>query len=196
MKNKPHVINFFVAVLWVYFAWTFLSYFLITHKPSALIFFVTNSVTVILFLFRKNPLATSDKSFDWFCAIAGSFFSMLFRPASGIFLFGEIFTLIGSLFQLFGILSLNRSFGIIPANRGIHQRGAYRFIRHPMYLGAIIFCLGFFLANISMWNGIIFSFIVMAEITRIINEEEFFAKDEEYQKYKAKVRWRLIPYVF
>jgi protein-S-isoprenylcysteine O-methyltransferase Ste14 len=65
-----------------------------------------------------------------------------------------------------------------------------------MYLGAIIFCLGFFLANISMWNGIIFSFIVMAEITRIINEEEFFAKDEEYQKYKAKVRWRLIPYVF
>jgi len=47
-----------------------------------------------------------------------------------------------------------------------------------------------------MWNGIIFSFIVMAEITRIINEEEFFAKDEEYQKYKAKVRWRLIPYVF
>ena len=149
MKNKPHVINFFVAVLWVYFAWTFLSYFLATHKPSALIFFVTNSVTVILFLFRKNPLATSDKSFDWFCAITGSFFSMLFRPASGFFLFAEILTLLGAFFQLFGILSLNRSFGIIPANRGIHQGGAYRFIRHPMYLGAIIFCLGFFLANIS-----------------------------------------------
>ncbi|MCK9352292.1 MAG: methyltransferase [Candidatus Paceibacterota bacterium] len=196
MKYRQIFINIIVSLLWVYFSWLFLSSFLITHKPSTLIFFATDTATVIFFLFRRDPLFVSAKPFDWFIAIVGSFFSLLFRPAAGFFLFAEILTGIGSVLQLSGILSLNRSFGIVPANRGIKQNGAYQFVRHPMYLGAIIFCLGYFLANVTLWNGVVFAFIIMAQITRIINEEEFFAKDEAYIQYKAKVRWRLIPYVF
>ena len=196
MKRKQIFTDIFLSFLWMYFSWVFLSSFFLTHKPSSLVFFAVDSIGVFLFLFRRDPLFVSEKPFDWFCALVGSFFSLLFRPAPGFFLFAEILTAIGAVFQLAGILSLNRSFGLVPANRGVKQTGAYRFIRHPMYFGAIIFCFGYFLANATMWNGIIFVFIIMAQIMRIINEEEFLSKDGEYVKYKAKVRWRLIPYVF
>ena len=38
--------------------------------------------------------------------------------------------------------SLARSFGLAPANRGVKSRGAYAFLRHPMYLGYVVEWIG------------------------------------------------------
>ena len=51
-----------------------------------------------------------------------------------------------------GKLSLGRSFGLIPANRGVVSTGVYRFVRHPIYLGYLITHVGFVVANPTMWN--------------------------------------------
>ena len=42
---------------------------------------------------------------------------------------------IGLLVVVAGKISIGRSFGLIPANRGIVSSGLYRLVRHPIYLG-------------------------------------------------------------
>ena len=37
-----------------------------------------------------------------------------------------------------GKLSLGRSFGLMPANRGVVSTGMYRLVRHPIYLGYLV----------------------------------------------------------
>jgi protein-S-isoprenylcysteine O-methyltransferase Ste14 len=59
-----------------------------------------------------------------------------------------------------GKLSLGRSFGLAPANRGVVST-TYRFARHPIYLGYLITHLGFLVANPTGWN-----FAVLRRISR------------------------------
>ena len=47
-------------------------------------------------------------------------------------------------------LFLNRSFGIVAANRGIKRGGPYRLVRHPMYFGSILTQVGFVLASFKL----------------------------------------------
>ena len=54
-----------------------------------------------------------------------------------------------------GKLSLGRSFGLMPANRGIVSTGLYRVVRHPIYLGYLITHVGFFAADPTTWNAVI-----------------------------------------
>src|SRR2546430_13476301 len=54
---------------------------------------------------------------------------------------------VGLLIVIIGKLSLGRSFGLTPANRGVVSTGIYQFVRHPIYLGYLITHIGFVLAN-------------------------------------------------
>lgn len=196
-KHYTYLItNILVAAFWSYFAWTFFLSFQITHKPSTLVFLIAESFSVLLFLTRRDPFQVSKNPTDWFWALCGTFITMLYRPSSGIFVVGEALLIVGVVFQIASFAGLNRSFGIVPANRGVKTTGVYRFIRHPMYLSSMIFSTGYFLANISLWNGLVLSLLFFAQIRRIINEEAFFSREENYQAYREKVKWRLIPLVF
>ena len=53
----------------------------------------------------------------------------------------------GSIVVVLGKLSLGRSFGLAPANRGVVCRGLYQRLRHPIYLGYLITHVGFVIAN-------------------------------------------------
>ena len=35
-------------------------------------------------------------------------------------------------------ITLGRSFGLVPANRGVVVRGPYTFVRHPIYAGYLV----------------------------------------------------------
>jgi protein-S-isoprenylcysteine O-methyltransferase Ste14 len=74
------------------------------------------------------------------------------------------------------------------------QSGPYRFVRHPMYLGATLMYIASPLALGSYWAMIPALFIIPIFIARIINEEKVLTKDlEGYSEYKQKTRYRLIP---
>ena len=51
-----------------------------------------------------------------------------------------------------GKVSLGRSFGLMPANRGVVSTGLYRLVRHPIYMGYLITHVGFVAANPTIWN--------------------------------------------
>ncbi len=57
--------------------------------------------------------------------------------------------IIGPAVALWGILYLGRSFGIFVTVRKVVLTGPYQWIRHPMYLGWVWFCIGIALANFS-----------------------------------------------
>ena len=51
-----------------------------------------------------------------------------------------------------GKVSLGRSFGLMPANRGIVSTGLYRLVRHPIYMGYLITHSGFVAREPDAWN--------------------------------------------
>lgn len=91
------------------------------------------------------------------------------------------------------LISLGRSFGIAPADRGLRTVGFYRWIRHPLYASELCFYVGYLMANPSVRNllGLVVCTIVL--IGRIWREEQIL---EGYERYAQQVPYRLIPYVW
>ncbi len=75
--------------------------------------------------------------------------------------------------------------------------GVYGFVRHPMYLGAVLLFIGTPLLLGSKYGillGVLMSFIV---VVRIIGEENTLVNElEGYIDYKKKVKNRLIPFLW
>ncbi len=92
-----------------------------------------------------------------------------------------------------GKLSLGRSFGLLPANRGIVSTGMYRFVRHPIYLGYLVTHFAFLLAHPFIWNLAMLAVADSALYVRAGLEEQMLPQDPAYARYWASVRWRLVP---
>ena len=95
-----------------------------------------------------------------------------------------------------GKLSLGRSFGLMPANRGIVSTGLYRVVRHPIYLGYLITHIGFVAANPTPWNAVTLIAADLALMWRAVCEEQMLGQDPSYREYLQVVRWRVLPGVF
>jgi hypothetical protein len=93
-------------------------------------------------------------------------------------------------------ISLGRSFGLVPANRGVVCSGPYRLVRHPIYLGYLVTHAAFVVANPLPWNLAILLASDLALVIRARYEERTLERDERYVAYEARVRWRLVPRVF
>jgi len=107
--------------------------------------------------------------------------------ASGIW---EGSALFGMCLILWSLVTLGRSFGLAPADRGLVQRGPYRIVRHPMYLGELIYQISCFAGSFSIVRlGLLLGFVGL-EIIRILREERLIAG---YDRYSEKTRWRLLP---
>ncbi|MBI5679356.1 MAG: isoprenylcysteine carboxylmethyltransferase family protein [Methanobacterium sp.] len=75
--------------------------------------------------------------------------------------------------------------------------GVYGFVRHPMYLGAVLLFLGTPLLLGSLYGLLIGVFICLLVVIRIMGEENMLIEElEGYRDYKKKIRYRLIPYIW
>jgi protein-S-isoprenylcysteine O-methyltransferase Ste14 len=95
-----------------------------------------------------------------------------------------------------GKMALGRSFGLVPANRGVVVRGPYTFVRHPIYTGYLITHVAFFIADPTPWNAAVIVIADTALILRALMEERVLSADAEYQSYCSRVGWHLVPGVF
>ena len=107
-----------------------------------------------------------------------------------------VISAIGLMIVVGGKLSLGRSFGLTPANRGVVSSGLYRFLRHPIYLGYLITHVGFVIAHPADWNFFILFVADAALIARAVCEEKTLAQDPAYREYMTRARWRILPGVF
>ena len=130
--------------------------FLATGRLTGLLLLASEALVVVFTVFRRAPAAV-DRSMRARVLTALSLLGPpLVRPSLIAPIAPEVVTVgvsaLGLLVVIAGKMSLGRSFGLIPANRGIVSTGLYRLVRHPIYLGYLITHVAFVAANPTMWN--------------------------------------------
>jgi len=74
--------------------------------------------------------------------------------------------------------------------------GPYHYIRHPMYLAVLLFCLSMLVNELNTARVIVYAILVTTLIIKIIHEEKQLLQGlPEYRSYKQRTK-RLIPFVF
>jgi protein-S-isoprenylcysteine O-methyltransferase Ste14 len=180
----------------------FLCYAVANFDPAHWLNFViacTDVVTVWYVLVRRPATSVSPDPADWIMALGGTLLAMLARPggapmiplAVAVALTGESMVI-----TLAAKFSLNRSFGLAPANRGVRMRGAYVFVRHPMYLGYALAHLAYLLMNPTPLNFTLIGATCACQCGRILREERWLMQDRAYRRYARIVRYRMIPGIF
>ena len=85
----------------------------------------------------------------------------------------------------------------VAADQRVISSGPYAVVRHPLYVGLLIFVSGIPLALGSYWGLLLVVPIVPLTIWRLHDEEAYLVKNlPGYAQYRAKVRWRLVPGLF
>jgi protein-S-isoprenylcysteine O-methyltransferase Ste14 len=166
-----------------------------TDCLTNLLLMISPGISALIIIIRRpGPAATG--SYIWTIALIATFGSMLFHPG-GIDLISPRLAIglmtAGLLLDISAKIVLRRSFGLLPANRGVQTEGPYQLVRHPIYLGYLITEGAFLLVNVSAHNLLVFAMGWMAMVLRIMAEERFLSQDPEYRAYRGRVRFRLIP---
>lgn len=155
--------------------------------------------TVLLFALIRRPTEKITLNLkEWIVALGGTTAVLLVENSSATFWpeIGAILILFGFSIHLGAKLSLRRSFGLVPADRGIKSTGLYAIVRHPMYLGYMISHVGFLLSVPSAWNFAVYLIAWPLFVLRIYFEENLLLQNVEYKAYADKVCYRVIPRVF
>ncbi len=102
-----------------------------------------------------------------------------------------------TVWTIVSLSSLGRSFAVFPSLRSIVNRGPFRWIRHPAYLGELGLVVVCAMASdwaIDHWKIVLsLVFAVVAIAIRIWIEESLLSTQAAYQQYRSAVRWRLLP---
>ena len=189
------------ALVFGAFAVAAISHWLATpSRVTLLLLVVANCFTTGLSLIVRTPRRRDWRPIALLCALGGTYGCVAYNFKTGAEIvpqsIGVLLQMSGIAWQLFAKVSLRRSFGVLPANRGVVSRGAYRFIRHPMYLGYFVTDLGFLLTNFTVYNLSVLIVQMSCQVGRILQEERMLSGDERYRHYRDQVRFRLIPKVF
>lgn len=196
-KNWERAANAAAIIFYLVLMYRTLKHLLLTGHPSGFFLLIFEALIISLFLIRKTPKDISLSPYDWFIALAGTIMPMQFIPGGGLdTTFLHIVQFAGMGLSMLGIISLNKSFGLVAANRGVKTEGLYRYVRHPVYAGYFVSFFAFFLQNASVYNFVVLMLVYLLQVLRIYSEEKFLSKDPQYRKYMDRVRWRICPFIF
>ena len=112
--------------------------------------------------------------------------------AMGLFLLG--YALYGEVMRENVWLSRNIT---VEQGQQVVSTGLYGIVRHPMYTSTIVMFFTMPLILGSYWALIPMLFYIPIIVLRILDEEQLLHSDlAGYTEYCAKVRWRLLPFVW
>lgn len=195
-----NLVNPVLGLMWAIFAASTWMTWNRTHSVVALLLFCVNTLFAVLFITRRHSKAYSTEPKDWMITAATILLSFSLRVVgpSSRFAQGASQGIQGAavMLILISLIALGRSFGLIPANRGVKTHSLYSWVRHPLYSGEILFYFGFVLGNITTLNVVIFTCIILGLAIRASAEERLLKKDQTYAEYLQRVRFRFFPGVY
>jgi protein-S-isoprenylcysteine O-methyltransferase Ste14 len=168
------------------------------YKPSIILFMIFNAVLVCLFLTRRNPNRISFHPQDLIATFIGTFSTTMVVGVADApdHIILEIIGTLGFTFSMLGILTLRKSFGMLPADRGIVKVGVYKIVRHPIYAGYLLHYSCFLAQNYNIRNAFIFLLFVFFECYRLVREEKLLTQNPEYFEYTKTTPWRICPKIW
>ena len=189
-----------VIVLFSLMATRFGADFLSTGRITGLLLLVSELLVVVMTV-RRRSAASIDRSVRArVLTLVSMMGPLMLRPAQVAAIVPGGLTvaisIVGLAVVIAGKMSLGRSFGLIPANRGVVSSGLYRLVRHPIYMGYLVTHAAFVAANPSAWNIAILVVADVALLARAVCEEAVLGTDPKYRTYLQTVRWRVCPGLF
>jgi protein-S-isoprenylcysteine O-methyltransferase Ste14 len=160
------------------------------------------SLIIVLVFVRTMPLAKSEGLMPRAVALAGAYMTigrglLPFAHMPAIFdAVAAALTALGSVLSIVVLVSLGRSFSILPEARKLVTKGPYRIVRHPLYVCEEIGNIGVMLQYVQPWSLLIEIASISMQLWRISFEERVLTKTfPEYVAYSEHTR-RLIPGVY
>lgn len=186
-----------VGALFFTLAWRLLGDFMLTNRATDLLLLVGEALVVVLTCLRRPASIVDRRPVVRLVTAVSMTFPLLSQPSHVAPIIPEAAAAtllgLGLLVVVGGKISLGYSFGLLPANRGVMERGLYRLVRHPIYLGYLLTHIPFLAAHPSGWNAAVLLAGDAALIVRALYEEETLGRDPQYVRYCQAVKWRLLP---
>jgi protein-S-isoprenylcysteine O-methyltransferase Ste14 len=113
---------------------------------------------------------------------------------------GLVLLTLGGALRMAAVFVLGRRFtGLVAIQEGhrLQTRGLYRYIRHPSYMGMLVFMTGYVLV-FRCWLGLLLVAGTFAILVVRMNAEEALLQSEfgeEYATYRRRT-WRLVPWLY
>lgn len=175
--------------------------FMRTGHVTGLLLLVGESLVVVLTIARRRAIAVDRSAAAALLTTVSLAGPVLLRATDGHMALASdqvtaLVSAIGLVIVVTGKMTLGRSFGVVPANRGVVVRGPYALVRHPIYSGYLITHAAFLAAHPALWNLAIVLIGDIALILRALMEERVLSTDAAYQQYCRRVAWHLVPGVF
>lgn len=163
------------------------------EHPSVLAWLYSfHNVILAWFYARRTPAAQYDRTGLWLGLLAALLPTIPYASNPPWYLL--VPGLAGYGLCLWALVTLGPRFGIAPADRGLTARGPYRILRHPMYLGELVFRLSLVIASTDMLLASFLALLLaVIQVWRILREEALISG---YGCYRNLVRWRLLPWVW
>ena len=172
-----------------------------TGHITGLLLVISEALVVALTLVRRSTPLVDRSAPAALVTLLSVFGPTLLRPGGDIpalapdVVTGTVVALALGL-VVTGKCALGRSFGLVPANRGVVIAGPYSLVRHPIYTGYLVSHIALLCAHPSTWNAVLLAVADGALIIRALLEERVLLADERYQAYCKQVGWHLVPGVF
>ncbi|HMD36127.1 MAG TPA: methyltransferase [Vicinamibacterales bacterium] len=190
-----------VGALFALLSVSLLNDFVRTGRVTGLLLLVSEALVVVLMVVRRRTDRVDRSTAAAIVTAMSLAGPPLLRPADDLVpLAPDLVTAIlsgaGLLVVIVGKIALGRSFGIVPANRGVVAGGPYSVVRHPIYAGYLLTHVAFVMAHPRAINAAIVIVADAALIVRALMEERVMAEDAQYRVYCRRVEWHLVPGVF
>jgi protein-S-isoprenylcysteine O-methyltransferase Ste14 len=189
-----------ISLLFVFLSINLLGEFVRTHHITGLLLLISEALVVVLTVFRRRALVVDRSILAGFVTLVSFAAPPLLRPTDVPALLPDLATAlvscVGLALVIAGKVTLGRSFGLVPANRGVVDRGPYVMMRHPIYTGYLLCHIGFLAAHPDPMNAALMVCADTALIVRALLEERILRRDERYRAYCSRVGWHLVPGVF
>jgi len=121
-----------------------------------------------------------------------------FTPAVGIV--ADILTLVGLVVALWARMTLGALWSsrvVLKEEHTIIETGPYAYVRHPIYTGVLLMTLGTVVLTGTLIGALLFAVAFCWLSFRARREERLLSEHlpEAYRRYRARVRWALVPFL-
>jgi protein-S-isoprenylcysteine O-methyltransferase Ste14 len=152
---------------------------------------------------RRGPAVATSRSITAHAAAvtatwAPFVFPLLHRSPPGLGQQGasDLLLVAGTAWSLWSLRFLGRNLSVIAQARDVVDRGPYRWVRHPLYLGEIVSALGLAVAANNLWALGVWLGLCALQAYRALREEQILLRAlPGYAGYRRRTA-ALLPGLF